>query len=372
MRHRERVTLRVLIAPDSFKSTLGAAEAAAALAAGWRQVRPADDVRVLPLADGGEGTVAALAAAAPDGVLHKATVGGPAGSPIRVPWLELADGTAVVELAACCGLPLLPRPDPLGASTRPLGELIVHVLGFGVPRLLVGLGGSASTEGGVGALQALGARFTGTDGRELGPGGVALRHLASVDASGLPPRPPGGVELLTDVTNPLLGPSGAAAIFGPQKGATLADVAVLAAGLERLHTVVGVPDGPGCGAAGGTSYGLAAVWGARIVPGAEHLMAATGFGPTLADRDLLITGEGSFDAQSLGGKLVGTALAAAARAAVPAVVVAGRVVRDEIGDVDAVSLTEVSGSAAAALAEPARWLTEVGRRLASRWSRSGH
>ncbi len=362
------MSLRVLIAPDSFKSTLGAAQAAAALAAGWREVRPADELRMLPLADGGEGTVDALAAATPDSVRHEATVGGPAGPPITVPWLELPDGTAVVELATCCGLPLLPTPDPLRASTRALGELISHVLGFGVPRLLVGLGGSASTDGGVGALQALGARFTAVDGRELEAGGAALRDLAAVDASGLPARPPGGVELLTDVTNPLTGPSGAAAVFGPQKGATPADVAVLAAGLDRLRAVVGTPDGPGCGAAGGTSYGLAAVWGARIVPGAEHLLAATGFAPALADRDLLITGEGSFDAQSLGGKLVGTALADAARSGVPAVVIAGRVVRAEVGDVDAVSLTELAGSGAAALAEPARWLVAAGRALASRSS----
>ena len=264
--------MRVVIAPDSFKGSLPAAAAAAALAAGWQAARPGDEVRTVPLADGGEGTLDVLAAAVPAARWEQAQVTGPAGQPVDCPWLVLPDGTAVVELAAASGLPLLSRPDPLGAHTIGLGEVIGCALDAGARHLTVALGGSASTDGGTGALAALGARFTGTDGRQLPPGGGALPRLAAVDLTGLRPPPPGGVSCLSDVRAPLLGPAGAAAVFGPQKGARPDQVALLDSGLARLAGLLGGdPAAPGAGAAGGTGYGLAAAWGALIGPGAPQL-----------------------------------------------------------------------------------------------------
>ncbi|HEY7918403.1 MAG TPA: glycerate kinase, partial [Streptosporangiaceae bacterium] len=216
-----------MIAPDSFKGSIGAAGAAAALAGGWHAVRPGDEVVCVPLADGGEGTLDVLAAAVSGARWHQARVTGPAGQPVDSAWLELPGGLAAVELARASGLPLLARPDPLGAQTTGLGQVIGHALDAGAGRVIIALGGSASTDGGTGALAALGARFLDAAGVPLPPGGGALAGLASVDLAGLRPPPDGGVSCLSDVRAPLLGPAGAAAVFGPQKGASPAQVALL-------------------------------------------------------------------------------------------------------------------------------------------------
>jgi glycerate 2-kinase len=360
--------MRVVLAPDSFKGTLGAAEAADALAAGWRLRRPADDLVTLPLADGGEGTLDALGHDVPGAHWRETEVSGPDGRPVRAAWLLLPDGTAVVEMARAAGLPLLTEPDPLGATTRGLGELLaVAVADPAVHRVMLTVGGSATTDGGTGALAALGARFLDADGADLPPGGGALARLARVDLSGLVPPPPGGVQCLVDVTAPLLGPLGAAGQFGPQKGATPAQVAELDAALARLaEHLDGDPDAPGAGAAGGTAFGFAACWGAQFVSGADAVAAAAGLDDALAGADLVVTGEGQFDAQSLRGKVVGALVERARTAGVPVTVVAGRV--DADGDLPVagtLSLTDLAGSAAAAMAEPARWLTEAGRLLAT-------
>lgn len=203
--------LRVLVAPDAFKGTADAATAAEALAAGWLSVRPGDETVVLPLADGGEGTLDAVARAVPGAVRVPVTgVPGPNGLAVDGAWLRLPDGTGVVELAAVSGLPLLDRPDPLGAHTAGLGAVIADALRAGVTALVVAVGGSASTDGGTGALTALGARFLDRAGRALPLGGAALSRLASADLSALAAAPPGGIEILTDVRNPLLGDQGAA------------------------------------------------------------------------------------------------------------------------------------------------------------------
>ncbi len=361
--------MRVIAAPDSFKGSIGAAAAAAALASGWLRVRPADELIQLPLADGGEGTLAVLAAAAPSARWHAERVAGPVGEPVRAAWLELAGNAAVVELAAAAGLTLLAEPMPLAAHSYGVGELIASALDAGARRIVIALGGSACTDGGTGALTALGARFEDAAGAVLPLGGGALRDLARIDLTGLRPPPGGGVTCLTDVRAPLLGPDGAAAVFGPQKGASRADVAVLDAGLARLASLLGGdPAEPGAGSAGGCGYGLAAAWGAGLRPGAAEIAMIAGLPAAIEGADLIITGEGQYDASSENGKVVGAvrAVAAAARpAAVPVAVVAGRMAVTPPAGVRAVELAALAGGPQAALADPGRWLADAAALLAA-------
>ena len=335
--------MRVVVAPDSFKGSISARDAATAISAGWRSVRPGDEVVELPQADGGEGTLDAIEAAIPDAVRRQAgMVTGPDGRPVPGEWLELPNGTAVVELAQCCGLALMERLDPLGATTRGLGEVITAALDAGAPRLVIALGGSASTDGGAGALAALGAR----------------------------PAPSGGVTLLTDVTAPLLGPHGAAAVFGPQKGATPSDVAALEARLRDWAARFDAdPSTPGSGAAGGTAFGFLAAWNAHIEPGAPAIAELTGLTRAVAAADILITGEGAFDATSSTGKVTGHALRLAGENGPRVVVIAGRVATEPRFPAGrraaSISLVDLAGSSAAAMADPARWLTAAGARAAA-------
>jgi glycerate kinase len=359
--------VRVLFAPDSFKGTLSAAEVARALATGWRQVRPGDELVRLPLADGGEGTLEAVAAAVPAAERHHVErVTGPDGRPVSAYWLMLPDRRAVVELAQSSGLSLMAAADPLHAHTYGLGEVVADALDAGAEALTVAVGGSASTDGGSGAFAALGARFVDAGGTPLALGGAALGRLARVDRSGLRPAPAGGVEVLADVTNPLLGPDGAAAVFGPQKGAGPDQVAVLEAGLARLAAVLGGdPDQPGAGAAGGTGYGFGTLWGARIVPGAARVAELTGLATMVAGADLVITGEGRLDRTSLAGKLAGHVAAVAGQA--------GRLCVAVVGQADpavtwpgerVLALAELLGSADAAMRDTRRGLAQAGALLA--------
>jgi glycerate kinase len=258
----------------------------------------------------------------------------------------------------------MPLLDPLGATTRGLGEVIAAALDAGATAVVVALGGSASTDGGAGALAALGARFLDRDGAELADGGGALVDLATVDTSALRPPPPGGVRLLTDVNSPLLGMDGAAAVFAPQKGAAPGDVELLDAALARFAAVVGGhPETPGAGAAGGTAFGLATLWGARIEPGAPAVAAVTRLDSALEGADVLLTGEGRFDDQSRRGKVVGHALDLAAALKIRTGVIAGRL---DLAPPDwGADLTVLAGSAEAAMADPIRWLHEAGRRAAA-------
>ncbi|HLQ54052.1 MAG TPA: glycerate kinase [Streptosporangiaceae bacterium] len=373
--------MRIVVAPDSFKGSIGAAAAAAALAGGWRAARAADELSCIPLADGGEGTLDVLAAAQAAATgraaagqavrWRQATVSGPGRTAVAACWLELPGRTAVVELARASGLPLLAGPDPLGAHTTGTGELIGRALDAGAAQIVLALGGSASTDGGTGALTALGARFLDAAGNRLPPGGGALASLASADLSGLRPTPPGGVTCLTDVTAPLLGPTGAAAVFGPQKGAGPRQVTALEAGLAALaRQLGGDPAAPGAGAAGGTGYGFAAAWGAVIVPGAAEISRITGLDAALAGASLVITGEGRYDRTSTAGKVTGAVLAAAGVAGVPAALVAGSIAAGLPAGrwQRAVSLTDLAGSTAAARQDPARWLGQAGRLLAADWA----
>lgn len=364
----------VVVAPDSFKGSATATAVAGALAAGWSSVRPGDRLVLAPMADGGEGTLDAFEVAVPGSVRHPISVLGPAGAAVDASWLSLPDGTSVVELAETSGLSHLPVLAPLDAHTVGFGQAIAAALDAGATGLLLAIGGSASTDGGVGALTALGARFTDAAGRRIGLGNRNLHTLAAADLSGLPALPPGGVRILSDVTNPLLGASGAAAVFGPQKGATPEQVAELESGLAKLARVLGgvaapgAPDAgpatPGAGAAGGTGYGLLA-WGARIAPGSAAVGEALGLPALVAEADAVITGEGRFDAQSAAGKVAAYVSQLARDAGVPSLLVAGSIEAETHDFAAAVSLSALAGGADAAMAEPERWARAAGAELAA-------
>jgi glycerate kinase len=354
----------VIIAPDSFKGTLTAREVAVAIGDGWLSVRPSDTVKLLPQADGGEGTLDAIEAASPGAVRHDVgLVTGPDGRPVPGVWLELPGGDAVVELAQMSGLPLMHEPDPLGATTFGLGQVIRAALSGGANRLIIALGGSASTDGGAGALAALGLRDS--NGSELGSGGSALSSLVGLDPSGILAPPSGGVVLLTDVDAPLLGPTGAAAIFGPQKGATPAQIDVLDSALAHFSSLLGEGAAvPGAGAAGGAGYGFIAAWQAVVRPGADYLAQLTGLPAAIAGAQVLLTGEGRFDETSNRGKVVGQLIQLAERHRVRIGIIAGQVsaqpaTRDGT-PIWSKPLVELAGTVEAAIAEPARWLREAG------------
>lgn len=355
-----------MIAPDSFKGTITAAEAATVIAEGWREIRDHDSVLAIPLADGGEGTVAAVAAARPDGILHRVDdLHGPDGRPVSACWLELdpgtPDSTAVIEMASVSGLPLMQRLDPLGATTYGLGQLIGTALDAGCRTVIVGAGGSATTDGGAGALAALGLRLLDDQGRPVRPGGAGLADLAMITGT---VRRPEKLIMLSDVDAPLLGPRGAAAVFGPQKGAGSEQIVILDSALARFAELLGgTTDEPGMGAAGGLGYGLVAGLGARITRGAPYLAQLAGLHAALAGADLVITGEGRFDETSLGGKVVGYVLGQAAAYQVDSMIIAGQLAIG-IDRITAIGLTELAGSVEAALADPHGWLHRAGARAA--------
>jgi glycerate kinase len=358
--------LAVVVAPDSFKGTAGAAAVAASVAEGWRSVRPGDHVTELPLADGGEGTLDALESALPTCTRHEVVVPGPDGRAVTASWLMLPDGTAVAELASSSGLGLMSAPAPHDAHTRGLGRVLADALDAGAQRLVVGLGGSASTDGGAGLLTELGARLLDSLGEPVVDGSHGLAATVRVDLSGLRPVPAGGVEIWSDVTAPLLGPCGAAAVFGPQKGAGPDDVLALERALEGFAVLVDAdPSTPGAGAAGGTGFGLL-VWGATVVSGAEAVAEVVGLDRLVAEADLVVTGEGRFDEQTAGGKLVSWVASSARALDVPVALVAGQVAADPVGFVDVVDTSVLAGGSAASRAEPQRWLTEAGALLAAR------
>ncbi len=324
--------MKIVIAPDSFKGSLSAGELCAAICQGVLRAAPEAEVVEIPLADGGEGTLDNLVVAT-GGEKRMADVLDPLGRQRRAAYGVLGDGvTAVIEMAQASGLPLLAphERDPLIASSYGTGQLIRHALDDGFRRFVVGLGGSATNDAGTGMLRALGAAFLDADGQPLPEGGAALSKLASIDVSGLDPRLAESQFLVAcDVTNPLCGPDGASAVFGPQKGATPEMVAVLDEALGRFADVVRRQTGreidrvPGAGAAGGTGAALVGFLGATIRPGIEIVMEAVDFARKLAGADLLITGEGKLDGQTLSGKVIAGVCREAARARVPVVALCG-------------------------------------------------
>jgi glycerate 2-kinase len=323
--------MRVLMAPDGFGGTLSPAQAATALAEGWRRAAGSDEVDLAPLSDGGPGFVDVLATALPEAERLAVTVEDALARPVRAQVLLLGT-TAYVESAQACGLHLLTEAerDPLRTTTYGVGQLLLAALDAGATRVVVGLGGSATNDGGAGLLAALGLHRLDAAGEQLAPGGLALRDLERL--SGSPDPRLSDVELVaaSDVESPLLGLYGASSVFGPQKGASREDVALLDGALTRwadvleAHLGVSVRDRPGAGAAGGLGAALFAL-GATVQPGISLVQEAVGFDERVARADLVVTGEGRFDSQSLVGKVVSGVARTAGEHAVPCVVLAGDV-----------------------------------------------
>ena len=328
--------MRIVVAPQEFKGSLTAIQAAQAIADGLRRALPDAELVLVPMADGGPGTVEAVVTAK-GGRWQKTTVRGPLGATIDAAW-GITDGdTAVIEMAAASGLVLMPegQRDPRIASTYGTGQLIAAALAAGCRRIIVGMGGSATNDGGAGVAQALGARLLDDDARDLPPGGAALARLARIDVSGLDPRlRQARLFAATDVFNPLCGPQGASAVYGPQKGATPEMVRELDAALARYAAVlerdlgVRVLDVAGAGAAGGMGAGLVAFLGAEILPGAKLVADAVGLEQRMAGADLVIAGEGRLDSQTGFGKAPWEVARLAREAGLPVIAIAGALRED--------------------------------------------
>jgi glycerate kinase len=335
--------LKVVVAPDSYKGSLTAAEVCSAVEVGFRRACPCVEVVRVPMADGGEGTVQSLVDAT-GGSIVRQRVTGPLGEPVDAFYGILGDGrTAVIEMASASGLPLVPRDrrDPRITTTRGTGELIAAALARGCRKFIIGIGGSATNDGGAGMAQALGAKLVDAEGKELRPGGAALAGLASVDLSGMP------MELrecefvvACDVDNPLTGPKGASAVYGPQKGATPEMVQQLDAALSRYAEVVAkaigrdvseLRDTPGAGAAGGLGFGLMAFLGASLRRGVEIVIDTVRLREKLNGAHLVITGEGRTDFQTLFGKTPMGVARAAMEQGIPVVIISGSISDDARG-----------------------------------------
>ena len=365
--------VKVLVAPNAFKGTMTATEAGAAIARGVREVFPAAEIVEVPVADGGDGTVEALVSAR-HGEYRTAEVEGPLGDPVQARYALIDSGrTAVVEMASAAGLTLIPpeRRDPRRTSTYGFGQLLEAVRRDGVATIIAGIGGSATNDGGAGMAQALGYRLLDEEARDLERGGAALARLWRIDASGFD----SGwrqvrVRVACDVTNPLTGPRGASAVYGPQKGADPKAVRELDGALTTLGVVVwrdlgkDVAGLPGAGAAGGLGAGLVAFLNATLEPGAPLVVEATGFDSVVAGADLVITGEGQVDEQTAFGKAPGEVAKRARKAGVPVLLLAGAKqpgweALHELGVTAVVTMADEGITMQQALNEPERMLTRA-------------
>ena len=374
--------MKIIVAPDSFKGSLSAEEAAEAMAAGVRRACPHAEIVLLPLADGGEGTVQALVTMTAGKLVHR-TVTGPLGQPASAAFGLLGPGqtTAIVEMAQAAGLHLVPaaQRDPCRTTTFGVGELIHAALGQKVSRIIVGLGGSATNDGGAGAMQALGVRFLDPAGQQLPPGGAALARLSRIDMDGFA-FPAGQIEVLaaSDVRNPLVGPDGASAVYGPQKGASQAMAAELDDALAHYADVLKRDLGqdvallPGAGAAGGLGAALMAFLGASFRHGIDVVLDAAGFEARAKDAAWVLTGEGRIDRQTLSGKAISGLLTRCRALGVPVVAFGGSVDDAAEAELQARGLTRaipmVGGSVTLkeALREPSRVLEETVRQALTR------
>jgi glycerate 2-kinase len=369
---------RVVLAPDKFKGSLTAAEVAEALAAGMQDVLPGLETVMLPVADGGDGTVAAALSAGFAKIIVDAV--GPTGEPVQAPY-ALDGDRAVVELAAVVGLSMLPggRLEPLRSSTYGLGLVVADAIRRGATTIVLGLGGSASSDGGAGMAQALGARLLDANGHELPPEGGALGKLAHLDLAPLRATLNDvTIIVASDVDNPLLGPRGAAAVFGPQKGAAPQQVETLERDLRHWSQLVSNWTGrddaqrAGAGAAGGTGFAALALFNAEIKPGIELILDLIGFERRIAGADLVVTGEGSLDEQSLAGKAPVGVARAAVRAGIPVVAVAGRMQLSvarlrEAGITGGYALTDLEPDVDRCIANAGPLLRRLGGQIAKDW-----
>ena len=325
--------MKYLIATDSFKGSLTSMEAAACMQEGIRRIFPDADIRTMPAADGGEGTVASVLAGMPGRAVTE-TVLDPLGRPVEATYAILDTGEAVIEMAQASGLLLVDAAerDVLSASTYGTGQLIRKALDMGCHTICIGIGGSATNDAGVGMAQALGARLLDEDGNELPPGGGALGRLARLDCSDLDPRlADTEILVMCDVNNPLCGPEGASYVYGPQKGATPDMILLLDDNLRHFADVVekelniSARDIPGAGAAGGLGMGLVCFTGARLVRGIDAILDLASFDEKLADIDVVLTGEGKLDPQSMRGKVIFGVLERCEKQNVPVIAICGRV-----------------------------------------------
>jgi glycerate kinase len=374
--------MRIVIAPQEFKGSLTASEAAAAIAEGARRAAPEAKLETVPMADGGPGTVEAVVEAS-GGEIATATVQDPLGRSVSARWGIVGGQTAVIEMAAAAGLWRLAEEerDPRVASTYGVGQLALAALDEGCRQIMIGLGGSATNDGGAGMAAALGARFRDADGNELPPGGAALARLERIDSSRLDPELRDcEVIAATDVTNPLCGPEGASLVYGPQKGAGPEAARELDAALRRYGEIVErdvgvhVLDVPGAGAAGGLGAGLVAFLGARIEPGVEVVARTLGLRERLRGASLVLTGEGRLDAQTGYGKTVAGVARIAREEGVPVIVVAGSLDRGwerilELGVEGVEAIVPRSGTLEEAMARPAEMLATTAARAVSGWLR---
>ena len=328
--------MKIVIAPDSFKESLSALQVAGAIEAGMREVFPDADYIKVPVADGGEGTVQALIDAT-GGWRVDQRVTGPLGEPVAAFYGRTGDGGAVIEMAAASGLELVPpgQRDPRSATSRGTGELILHALDAGARRFVLGVGGSATNDGGAGMLQALGACLLDADDRPIGPGGAELARLARIGIEGLDPRLlESEFHIACDVSNPLTGPRGASAIFGPQKGATPAMVDQLDANLAHYADIVARDLGrderdlPGAGAGGGIALAMVVFLRGRLRPGIEIVTEAVKLDAAVRGADMVITGEGRIDGQTVNGKTPMGVARLAARHGVPVIAIGGGLAPD--------------------------------------------
>jgi glycerate kinase len=358
---------KILIAPDSFKGSATSAQVAKALAEGWKFSRPDDEIVIAPFADGGEGTLDCIESVAADSVRIPITVQGATGIEHQSTWLLVGADTAVIEMATLCGITTLDSLEPLTAHSFGLGQAIKAALeDERINEVLIAVGGSASTDAGMGALTALGFKALDADGKELARGGGDLHRFARIEVPNELRTLSRGMKILVDVQSPLTGLNGAAHIFGPQKGADAVQVEHLDKGLTHFLTVLGVEDRAGYGAAGGVSGGLAVVLGASIVSGVSTIAELIGLDEKIRVSDCVITGEGSFDDQSYRGKAVGYLLETAKEIERPVMIACG--VNKNAESSSILSLIELAPSVQSAIDDSQHWLIECGKVLASRFN----
>ncbi|CAB5240194.1 unannotated protein [freshwater metagenome] len=363
---------RIVIAPDSFKGSATSGEAANAIARGWRSLRSDDEVICIPMADGGEGTLLAIEAVQPDAVRTYVDVIGPDGRDVRAYWLLGSEATAYVELAQSSGLTLMATRDAMGAHTFGLGQVLANACADArVRKIVIALGGSASTDGATGALAALGYQFLDREGVPIPLGGQSLITIDRILNTNVIAPPVDGVVALVDVNAPLLGANGAAAIFAPQKGARDSDVIALENGLRHFASLVGRADCAGSGAAGGSAYGLRTLWGAALASGAELISKMTNIDDEIRSADLVITGEGQLDAQSFSGKILGDLTHRAHSAGIEIYYCVGDYVKESAPADSAVfTLKSLALSSQDAMSDAITYLEMTGAAMARKYSLS--